>query len=181
VVAVDVGHVDHVRVAAREGGNVAAARLVLPHVPDRSGPVVQLAAHPHGGALHRGHVAHQEVRLTDGDCSQDTVTRVGIFKTHTHTHTHTPPSRSPTSDSEVHVVVEDLGLVLDVVEGLAGEEAVCRQRQLLDAHGGAVGDDRETSERLGQLLDPRSFPQIVHHGLYGVGSGFGEAPDVQVR
>lgn len=45
---------------------------------------------------------------------------------------------SLTSDNEVHVVVEDFRLLFYVIEGLAGEQAVCSQRQLLDAHSCTV-------------------------------------------
>lgn len=88
---------------------------------------------------------------------------------------------SLTSDIEVNVVIVDYGLLVDIVEGLAGEQAMSSQRQFLNAHCCTVWDDGQVSKCFSKLLDPRPFPQIVHHCFDGVSAGLGEAPYVDVR
>lgn len=81
----------------------------------------------------------------------------------------------------MNIVVVDLGLLLYIVEGLTGEQTVCSQRQFLNAHSCTVWDNWQLPKALGQLLDPRPFPQVVHHSFYGLSPGLGEAPYVHVR
>ena len=81
MVSVDVGHVDDAAaVALCEVCDASTVTFMLPQILDRLSPVLHIAVHPHRKAFLWRCIAHQEVRLTDGDCITDKVTHAGIFQ-----------------------------------------------------------------------------------------------------
>lgn len=77
VVAVDVGHVNDAGVSLGEHRHVSIPGLVFPGVVNRPGSIFQVAAHPHGGALDRRGVAHQQEGFTDWNCNTRVWTLAG--------------------------------------------------------------------------------------------------------